>query len=57
MSGLRASQDKSETFKLQEAGEAAEAEGERGGGVGGRLRGGGGAMHMCELLWGKRSAR
>lgn len=33
MSGMRASQDKIATFKLHEAGEAAEAEGKRGGGA------------------------
>ena len=39
MSGMRANLDKSATFKLQEAGEAAEAEGKRRGGAGGEAEG------------------
>ena len=42
MSGMRANLDKSATFKLQEAGEAAEAEGKRGGGAGWEAEGRGG---------------
>ena len=56
MSGMRVSQDKSATFKLQERVRRQRQREREGVGRGGRLRGGG-AMHLCKLLWEKRSAQ